>query len=150
MIFQACNNNNNSFVHFTNLSKVLPSVWIGTTSGRSNWSLSKKDSLSRTLLDKCKGTVLNPFALMEADTSQCTLGKFCQAQVVAFVMCFAKEQKTAWMRQVRRGSQDSKQLISCSSLEISRAGGCSAFFKRAAFIFISATLHIVTDRYVAR
>lgn len=46
-------------------------------------------------IDKCKGTVLNACTLPEADVSQCTAGKFCQAPVAAFAMCFAKEQKTA-------------------------------------------------------
>lgn len=62
-------------------------------------------------------------------------------------MCFAKRLNE--QDQLGLGSQASQLLIGNSSLEISRIGGCSEFFNRIAFIFISATLHTMSDRYMA-
>lgn len=72
-IFWTCRNHS-SVVHFTNLSKFLPSLHTVGTLGSSNWNLGKKDIMNRILLSKFKGTVLNPLWLKHMLLSVCHCG----------------------------------------------------------------------------
>lgn len=92
--------------------------------------------MNKILLSKFKGTVLNSLSLKHISLSVCHFGG------IHYLLC--------------RGAKDcmnKTSLQSCSQdtvlLKLVGLEGVQ-FFKRVAFIFISATLHSMSDRCVAK